>query len=438
MPTTVTKTIGGSGIRDYLTIQAWITATAKDITLATGDDTIQVGVLYDDGDYNESVNIEGATTSATNYRMLTVHSGHGYDPSTGEGVRWFNTVNPCKIKEDNFVLRGPMLVECTQTGSTNVKCVNVPNANTGIWIEGIAVKMDGGTGTNYGISILNGSASGNILNCLVIGSGSTTTGMLEGIRHDGVGLNFGLGPEIFQCSSYDVARTNGVGIRWTNGFSLGLNCASLDSGTLDIASGGWLAGGNRGLLSSDTTATGTGAFTNQTTANTWVDAPNGDFTPNHAGNLIDNGDSLASTYALNKDGDYVDYWGNTHNGDGGGREIGHVNHDTIITAQTANGIGGGTGSVFFVGATTSQQVFGKLDVAGRCNVQVVTNVQPSGSLDQEPGTSQGLKMEPAPIDAEALGLATATAVQPAQLELVVAGGVPSASSDHPELEVVIG
>jgi len=97
----VVKTIGATGC-DYATISSWEADTDNDCTTGWGtgdykDPCSPVGVCCDNGTYNETMHISGATTDSTHYRRLTVapasrHNGTAYSGATvvndaGYGVK---------------------------------------------------------------------------------------------------------------------------------------------------------------------------------------------------------------------------------------------------------------------------------------------------------------------------------------------------------------
>lgn len=337
MPTTVEEDIGG-GNNDYSTIAAWNTATQIDLTLATGSDEIRIGNIYD-GTYNEWASLQGATTDATHYRMLRVADGEGHDPlvAGNNGVYIHNDLNVLRPREDYFKLVGPMLVECTHTGSSNRRVIQVTNNATDGTIHGLYVRMTGGTGTNRGINI-NQSSTNNwhVQNCIVVGSGGSD-GLDVGIYSTASSL-----VEVYHNCVYNVDSGSGVGNGIelaTLGVGLVFNNIVIGSGSSDFV--GTYASSN-GNASSDTSAPGsTVQYHNETASSIWQDAPNNDFRPALGGNALNNGINLVAL-ALDPYGQYTDFTGppsypdSIHNGDGEGVELGAYNWNTLVelTAQS--------------------------------------------------------------------------------------------------------
>lgn len=75
MATTVTRSIGTAGGRDYSTIQAWEDAAPANLVTA---DQIWRGECYNDSLFTGAVTIGGSTTDATRYKELTVAAGHSF------------------------------------------------------------------------------------------------------------------------------------------------------------------------------------------------------------------------------------------------------------------------------------------------------------------------------------------------------------------------
>ncbi len=72
------------GTCDYSTISAWEAAT--DTGLVAGN-VIEKGELWNDGDFSAGATIDGATTDATRYRILTSNDAEKGDGTEGTGPR---------------------------------------------------------------------------------------------------------------------------------------------------------------------------------------------------------------------------------------------------------------------------------------------------------------------------------------------------------------
>src|SRR5262245_24237165 len=75
MPTTVTKTIGTAGGRDYSTLQAWEDACPADLTSV---DQIWKGEAYNDSEFTAALAVAGITTDSTRYPWLTAATGQSF------------------------------------------------------------------------------------------------------------------------------------------------------------------------------------------------------------------------------------------------------------------------------------------------------------------------------------------------------------------------
>ena len=87
MTTTVTKSIGSAGGRDYATIQAFFDAVAVVGNLVTADQ-VWIGELYNDSEFFVSGNVlghlaSGITTDATRYILLRPATGQGFKDNAG-------------------------------------------------------------------------------------------------------------------------------------------------------------------------------------------------------------------------------------------------------------------------------------------------------------------------------------------------------------------
>lgn len=74
MTTTVVKTVG-TATRDYSTLQAWEDASPADLVAV---DQIWQGQCYNDSEFTAGLSVAGTTTSATQYKELTVAAGQSF------------------------------------------------------------------------------------------------------------------------------------------------------------------------------------------------------------------------------------------------------------------------------------------------------------------------------------------------------------------------
>ena len=102
MPTTVVKTIGSSGGRDYSTLQAWEDAAPANLVTA---DQVWQGQCYNDSEFfslggSTFLNISGSTSDATRYKELTVAAGQSFQDAAGvrSNALQYNVANGVGIR----------------------------------------------------------------------------------------------------------------------------------------------------------------------------------------------------------------------------------------------------------------------------------------------------------------------------------------------------
>ncbi|MBI2029039.1 right-handed parallel beta-helix repeat-containing protein [Candidatus Gottesmanbacteria bacterium] len=144
--TTVTKTIGSAGGRDYSTITLW--EDGEDGDLVTLDE-IHKGEAYKDSDFDEQITIDGSTTDATRYMWLTAASGQQHNGTAGTGV----TIKPT--------------TSSANCGSNHCILI-ISDANTIVeWME-VTENITAGTNlTGFGINYLAGSGGSIVRNNIV-------------------------------------------------------------------------------------------------------------------------------------------------------------------------------------------------------------------------------------------------------------------------------
>ncbi|MCH7797809.1 MAG: right-handed parallel beta-helix repeat-containing protein [Planctomycetes bacterium] len=86
--------------RVYNTLPAWETAVEGDLVT---DERREVGVAYNDGPFSTALNIDGSTTDASHYLMLTVAAGQRHDGTASTGVvldgGGFGGAHPLRIND---------------------------------------------------------------------------------------------------------------------------------------------------------------------------------------------------------------------------------------------------------------------------------------------------------------------------------------------------
>lgn len=232
MPTTVTKSIGSAGGRDYSTIQAWEDALPASLVTA---DTIQIGEIYNDSEFTVAgqTTIGGETTDATRYIALTVTAGQSfqdnanvrtnalkYNASNGAAIRRTSNYGSAFVVNANYtrLIRLQIKHGGNPTGfgldatATNIilKYLIVEALNTAI-----VFKSSGGVGVNL-IAINRGTAGDG----MAIQDGATvfnaTVIRPSDISAAGVGLSGGYAASQVQSSAiFGFSTAMSAAYNWT-------------------------------------------------------------------------------------------------------------------------------------------------------------------------------------------------------------------------------
>jgi hypothetical protein len=312
-------------------MQAWEDATDNDLVTA-GD--IEVGEMYDDANFTDVRNCTGATTDASNYRILRAASGQEFDPVTGTGCEWVMATNTVALvvglAEDFFQLGPNLGFDITTTDNAVGGIVVFQTAVEGCLAERLFVKGRNSGSYNivfYGIRC-NVTPPGaaevhpTIRNCIVV-SETGTQGPID--------YNYGVAAShnVFNCVSYN-AGTHGF---WFTSLvdTDARNNISTGSGTNDFNFGSGTPTANDYNASSDLTATGSNSITGQTDTDLFTDPANDDFTLKAGSNAIDDGVDLSGTFT-------DDYDGTTRSGtwDMGAYHSGAASGDVTVTPATLN------------------------------------------------------------------------------------------------------
>lgn len=183
-PTDSITTIGSGG--DYATVAAWETATRGNLITANER---RIGELL--GAVSGAVEITGALTDKTRYRMLRPASGAEYRPESDTGASITGGVSDrSTIKVTNeayFRIEGPIKVSATSV-LTNTDgeeaMIQLGEDADHATIDGAVIKQEGvsnSVATMVGILARNIQTGTRIQNCLVIG-GEQSKGPRAGIR----------------------------------------------------------------------------------------------------------------------------------------------------------------------------------------------------------------------------------------------------------------
>lgn len=289
--------------RDYSTVAAWEAATGLDL-VTNGD--IEVGEWHDDQDWTttQALVILGATTDASNYRVLRAASGDEYDPVANTGLWWTKTENGqgITIGEANFRFGPGIGIERTYSGATSGArvLINVNANGDNFLIERCYLEVSNdGTYDNTIVVVRAASGAIGVVYRNVIVSCKVGTKAAPD-----VGLRFADDDcEMLNCVVYDAA-VSGISNNADAG-ATGMvveNCISMSSGTSDFAFGSGTYATNDYNCSDDASATGANSITSQTDTDIFEDPTNNDFTLKSGSNAIDDGADLSGQFTDDFDG----------------------------------------------------------------------------------------------------------------------------------------
>lgn len=284
MPTTVVKTIGSGGGRDYSTPQSWEDDT-DNTSLVTADE-IRQGELYNDSEFTftTDLTIGGATTDSTRYRVLTVASGQSFRDHANKltNALKYNVSNGVGIKTTTGFI-GLLTISENYSRASRIQ-FSQPSGSYSIGISPATATSEVRDCIYEGIRGYSG-VLGKIVNCLHIKSGA---GLNGGFSLTGSGANNGA---CYNCTSVvpTGVSTTGTGFvraAYTNPTIK--NCASFGWATA-FTSSGW---GSATYSATDAaTAPGTSNQTSLTYANQFEGVTSGapDFRVKSGSSLANNG-----------------------------------------------------------------------------------------------------------------------------------------------------
>jgi hypothetical protein len=152
------KTIGSGGGRDFATISLW--ASYLD-GLDTLTDT-QIGEVYNDSLYTESVNLTGYTASSTHKVILRPAAGQGFRDAATKRLSWDST-------------KGVAMQRSAASFSACI-LINNPIAHTEIF----GMQCRGSTAYNWGCRSISGGAGIRFDSCIMMGAHSRNTEIVAG------------------------------------------------------------------------------------------------------------------------------------------------------------------------------------------------------------------------------------------------------------------
>lgn len=304
---TITKTIGTSS-RDYSTIAAWEADLSNASVYSNGDDA--VGVCYNDSAFNEAVTINGGNSIGgsagqnLNSRKLTVHDDSKHDGTAGTGARnvYTGSSNPVLTIGINNTTVEWLEYDCSGAGAASRQIVIVlTNVITGINVNNMIIHGLGNTTSNsMGLGVQNGGGASNtryLANNIIYDIVDSSTNNFGLFCTNGSGKS-----EVYNNTIHGTGTGTGdFGLYILNGDVILKNNISMASGGNDIQKSG--SPTEEYNMTSDATATGTGAQASKTTADQFVSLTSGseDFHIVEGSDAIDNGVDLGTTGNSNID-----------------------------------------------------------------------------------------------------------------------------------------
>ena len=280
-------------------------AAAGQVTISdAGDSVIPVLECYDDwpSGYTTAarMDIAGATTSATNYRIVRAATGNahnGYDYTTGFYITGTSsTVDEyLRVGENNSGIEF-IAFDYNYTISNNASCVGALNTNS--YCLGVLVNGAGATGagsSNFGTSL----GPGKYLSCYAIGG-------VRGFDHRSATNEF----KAYNCIAKDC--TTGFDMSANNNFDI-RNCYAYGCTTsYSIGTG---SAGSSTTNGADDAATstppGTSPITTNLVSGDFADAASNDMQPAAGGTADNTGTDIGTLYPATPSAGEVGVDGNT-------------------------------------------------------------------------------------------------------------------------------
>jgi len=317
--------------RAYNTLSGWESDRDRDLTAATGDDSIEVAVCYKDGVLQETdvVQIAGWTTAADNYIRIWVPEGQRHTGSAGTGfVLKPNTTSPQTwflifwIDENYVRFEG---LEIDGSDIENAKFVGGidtgnPSGSGEIRVDKCLVHdltnptQADSDASVYGIAVEDGFSS-RITNNIVysLEGNSSTSSYVAGIVIDDAGSHYVYNNTVYKVGNGNAANNNVVcgicdqgsgGSTVTNNYAGGSYAAS-GSATVEDFYGTMTASYN---ISEDDTSDdngGTGNLTGKAPADQFVSTTAGseNLHLKSGADCLNVGDDLSGTFTDDIDGD---------------------------------------------------------------------------------------------------------------------------------------
>ncbi len=269
--------------RAYNTFASWETARQGNLV---SDNRVEAAVAYNDGDFvpGAVITINGSTTDATRYMMITVAPGHRHAGIGGAGVvlDGNNSGSYHGIQINDDYTRVEWLQFTRYGGAAGRAAVKIDASNV-LLDKLIAYNFNTGH-TNKALRCTSGTVT--MRNCLVY------DGSDNGIRAAG-GTITAQNCTVYGMTAGGVVRGSGT-LNATNTISMGNGGSSFTS----LSSQSY-------NMSSDATATGAGSLTNKVAANQFVNISSGsyDFHLKSGSDAINVGSDLSGSFNADLEGE---------------------------------------------------------------------------------------------------------------------------------------
>lgn len=302
---TIIKSIGTSG-RDYSTIAAWEADLDNGAIYSAGD--VAVGECHDDSTFDESLNVNGGGTVGLSGVRLSVAAGHRHDGAAGSGAKIIKSGTG-----GSYILT---ITPCSSSAFAAVEWLEISATDSpDSYFGGVANGGASGTPESYFQNLIVHDIVDSVSGGQVIGISATTdVGIIannivysiDNASSNGtVGITTGGGSTVRQTYNNTVynihASTSGQnasGISQNGGSHVASNNIAVGTTAAGTATDIQISAGTASHnLSSDASASGTGALTNKAAADQFVSTVGGfeDLHLKAGADAIDAGTDLGTT-----------------------------------------------------------------------------------------------------------------------------------------------
>ncbi len=193
------------------------------------DSAILVAECYDDdGDLNNDVDINGNTTSATNFLKITVPVGErhdGTDISTGFKLISDASTNECiSVVTDNTIIEWIMIDRSTNS-SFGRNALDMENGTDDSFLRNSIIRAENNSSGQNGAygGFANNGGTATAQNCIFIGGDGAGSNPLSNLSGGGNGINI-----MLNCTFYN---SDGQNVTGNFGAKIVKNCLSLNAGS---------------------------------------------------------------------------------------------------------------------------------------------------------------------------------------------------------------